>query len=178
MAVKRAVKLRRPAPQGGDLVALVDVEIMAYQVCMECAVEERVNDDEFTWRVSMIDVLPTLVNRVESARSEVRAAVAVLAVGAKGNWRRRLCETYKANRNGKKKPLGYWAAIEGLRGLYRVEQWDWLEADDVLGILATEKFDIANLAYPIFLFVEAAFILFLIVFTKKSVVCKWGRGCQ
>lgn len=56
--------------------------------------------------------------------------------------------------------------------------WTFMVIASALGILATEKFDIANLAYPVFLFAEAAFILFLIVFTKRSVVCKWGRGCQ
>ena len=56
--------------------------------------------------------------------------------------------------------------------------WFLMIIASTLGIFATEKIDVANLAYPIFLWVEAVFIFSLIVFTKKNVVCKWGRGCK
>jgi hypothetical protein len=46
-----------------------------------------------------------------------------------------------------------------------------------LGILATEKFDLANLAYPVFLLFEAIVIFCLAFFGKRKLVCKWGRGC-
>lgn len=135
---KKLLKIKRPK---SNVVALVDAEVVTYQVCSECMTEQRVGDDEYTWHVDMAMVRPNLQQRIESAAREIGAGEIVLAVGSKGNWRKRICETYKANRAGKKKPLGYWAAIEFLRGLYRVDQAEWLEADDVLGILATGEFE-------------------------------------
>lgn len=59
------------------------------------------------------------------------------------NWRKQVLGSYKANRKGKRKPVGYPALLkellnnEGDWGFYRTFQWDGLEGDDVLGILAT-----------------------------------------
>jgi hypothetical protein len=47
-----------------------------------------------------------------------------------------------------------------------------------LGVLSTEKFDMANLLYPSFLLFEAVVIFSLAFFGKRTLVCKWGRGCQ
>lgn len=134
---KRLLKIKRPK---SDVVALVDAEIVTYQVVTEGLEERLVSDDEYTWHLDMTLALPTLFNRIDSVVREIGAGEVVLAVGSKSNWRKRICETYKANRAGKKKPLGYWAAIDALRKNYRVDQIEWLEADDVLGILATGEF--------------------------------------
>lgn len=56
--------------------------------------------------------------------------------------------------------------------------WFIMIVASALGILATEKMDIANLAYPVFLLFEAILIFSLAFFTKKVMVCKWGRGCK
>ncbi|MGE5541162.1 MAG: hypothetical protein ACM3TU_02665 [Bacillota bacterium] len=55
--------------------------------------------------------------------------------------------------------------------------WFLMIIASALGVIATEKMDVANLAYPIFLLFEATFIFSLAFFTKKTVVCRWGRGC-
>lgn len=135
---------KRPLPRaargprsGQGPVGLVDVEVVLWQVCTECTREERVGDDEYTWALDMADVRATMTTRLENLRREVGAGDLVLCVGAKGNWRKRIDPDYKASRGGKKKPLGYWAAIDWLRGEYDVRQMDWLEADDVIGLLHT-----------------------------------------
>lgn len=59
------------------------------------------------------------------------------------NWRKKVLETYKANRKGKRKPVGYPVLLEELLnnegdwGFYRTFRWEGLEGDDVIGILAT-----------------------------------------
>lgn len=55
--------------------------------------------------------------------------------------------------------------------------WFLMIIASALGVVATEKMDVANLAYPIFLLFEATFIFSLAFFSKKTVVCRWGRGC-
>jgi hypothetical protein len=56
--------------------------------------------------------------------------------------------------------------------------WTLTVISAMLGILATEKLDVANLAYPVFLLAESVLILAIAVFTKTALVCRWGRGCR
>lgn len=57
------------------------------------------------------------------------------------NWRKQALETYKANRKGKRKPVGYreflQECMDDTETYMRTFQWDGLEGDDVIGILAT-----------------------------------------
>jgi len=131
----------RPRKQNKrETVALVDAEIIVYQACADCTVEERVGD-EYTWTLDKRAALNRAVERVEQASREIGATDIVLAAGSVENWRKRICETYKANRAGKKKPLGYGDVIEALGLVYRLERKPRLEADDVLGILMTGEFE-------------------------------------
>lgn len=57
------------------------------------------------------------------------------------NWRKQVLPTYKANRKGKRKPVGYreflQECMEDSETYMRTFQWHGLEGDDVIGILAT-----------------------------------------
>ena len=57
------------------------------------------------------------------------------------NWRKQVLETYKANRKGKRKPVGYPVLLEEIledtETYLSTYRWDGLEGDDVIGILAT-----------------------------------------
>jgi hypothetical protein len=55
--------------------------------------------------------------------------------------------------------------------------WFMMIVASALGVISTEKMDLANLLYPSFLLCEAIVIFSLAFFTKKTVVCRWGRGC-
>ena len=54
-----------------------------------------------------------------------------------GNFRKHILPTYKANRVGKRKPLGYTKVVEWVKKNYTCKQKPTLEADDCIGILAT-----------------------------------------
>lgn len=56
--------------------------------------------------------------------------------------------------------------------------WFLMIVASALGILATDKYDMANLLYPCFLLVEAIVIFSLAFFGKRTLVCIWGRGCR
>lgn len=53
------------------------------------------------------------------------------------NFRKKLLPSYKANRIGKRKPLGYHKVVEWVKNNYTCYQKPELEADDCIGILAT-----------------------------------------
>lgn len=60
-----------------------------------------------------------------------------IALSSSKNFRKKLSPTYKENRVDFRKPLVYRALMEHLRENYTVRQAEWLEADDILGIMAT-----------------------------------------
>lgn len=62
----------------------------------------------------------------------------IMCFSDKNNFRKRLLPSYKANRAGKRKPLAYSAMVDWVYGQFNWRQMDRLEADDVIGIMATE----------------------------------------
>lgn len=126
---------RRAARATGRL--LVDADILVYAVCSDLTEESRDEDDVWTYRMPERAAVEEAAARVESLLAETRCSSAALCVGSKSNWRKRIDRSYKSNRVGKRKPLGYFAVIERLRETHDVHQLEWLEADDVLGIMHT-----------------------------------------
>ncbi|GAB2639529.1 hypothetical protein GCM10026988_03930 [Vibrio panuliri] len=61
----------------------------------------------------------------------------VLCFSDSANWRKEVMPSYKANRLDKRKPLCLYPLIEYLKEKYPYEQRESLEADDIMGILAT-----------------------------------------
>lgn len=69
--------------------------------------------------------------------------VPICVLSGVGNWRKDVLETYKANRKGKRKPVGYPDFCQSLKDYFQslngqVFQWDGVEGDDVIGILMTK----------------------------------------
>lgn len=60
-------------------------------------------------------------------------------ISGDNNFRKDVLETYKANRKGKRKPVGYPAFVEACMQNYGkyAFRWDGVEGDDVCGILMT-----------------------------------------
>jgi len=54
------------------------------------------------------------------------------------NFRKTVLKTYKGNRKGGK-PLAYWATVRAVKERFRCDEVDGLEADDLMGILATSQ---------------------------------------
>ena len=57
------------------------------------------------------------------------------------NFRKELNPEYKANRANTRKPMGLAVAQDFFKTKYLAVIWPTLEADDVLGIMATQSFD-------------------------------------
>lgn len=130
--VRRIVRKSR-----GNVTALVDVEIMAYQACCMSLEERHVGEGEYTWHCDSKAALATVRDRLREVQRETNAYRLILAVGSPSNWRKKLEPTYKSNRNGKKKPLGYNAVIAELGKAHVILSQPWFEADDLLGVAHT-----------------------------------------
>lgn len=65
----------------------------------------------------------------------------VMCISDDSNFRKKVLPEYKLNRAGKRKPVCYKGLVEYVKDQFHCEQWKNLEADDVMGILATRHKD-------------------------------------
>lgn len=119
---------------------LIDGDMLVYQAGL--AVEKPIgwDDDVYTIHADLKEAKDYLLARVSEWERELGASASTFALSCatEEGFRRQLCPTYKANRKNHRKPLVYGP----LREFLLKEKAAWLqprlEADDLLGILATE----------------------------------------
>jgi DNA polymerase-1 len=76
---------------------------------------------------------------IEDLKIQLNAQEVRIALSDDTNWRKRLLPTYKENRKKQRKPLLYPVIRNWLAEEYKAVKMPTLEADDILGIWATEK---------------------------------------
>lgn len=117
------------------MLALLDGDVIAYR--STAAATEAWNTDEeeasFDPRIAYESV-DYLVRSWASKAKATRLLVCLSPTDGK-TFRKRLPGDYKENR--KEKPKGYWDVIQYIEDRYTTHRIDGLEADDVMGILAT-----------------------------------------
>lgn len=124
-------------------ILLVDGDIFAYRAA---AASERTIEWEpgmFTLHSDLeeakrlvTDCLHDMREKVESLRGKIDGIILAFTDGV--NFRKAILPTYKANRQGARKPLCYEALRDWLTGEYKSYKRPGLEGDDCLGILATK----------------------------------------
>lgn len=115
-------------------VLLCDADVMLYHALYRNGVKWAMDEDQ----VFDIDgALVELNELVEDLVSTFGAHEVIMCVSASNNFRRELTDTYKANRKEKPQEVKdvYRRFLE--ESPFRIERWNRLEADDVLGILHT-----------------------------------------
>ncbi len=120
---------------------LVDAEILNYHVVNRNLEEiyDR-NRDVYTWEVNRTNARVDFKERILSLAAWMKADRIIMAWGGGSCFRRSILGTYKLHRQQIKKPLGYWELAQWSKeqGDWESIQWSRLEADDVLGIFATD----------------------------------------
>lgn len=118
---------------------LIDGDILLYQICAAAEQPFYWGDDLWTLHADEREVREQIDNEVTSLKDELKADKVIIALSGETNWRKIVLPTYKANRKGTRKPVVYKAAKEYVRSVYTVAEYSNVEADDVLGIYATDK---------------------------------------
>ena len=122
-------------------VAVIDADILLYKACRSA--EEEVdwgNDQWLLW--SDLDTVKHIIDdQVDMLVSDMNADRTILCFSDKENFRKHINPEYKANRKGGRKPLCFKAALEYCKEEYPFRQFANLEADDVIGIIATTEND-------------------------------------
>lgn len=116
---------------------LIDGDLLLYKSA--CGVETEIKWDEENHLLyaNVEDAWGCTVEKLNKLFDKFSPRTHLIALTGKGNFRKDLYPEYKANRQGTRKPLCYGALIERLNTNYNVVCYDGIEADDVLGILAT-----------------------------------------
>ncbi len=119
---------------------LIDGDILIYQTVCE-AMEQRQNADyEVYQHIDLKKVYESISMRMAEMHVQLRAPDAIVCLGSKSNWRKRVMPEYKANR-GAGKPLGYFQAVAWMEENFECMTIPHLEADDLMGILQTTPYD-------------------------------------
>ena len=135
------------AKQSKRIALLLDGDYLLFSAMS--AAEEEVDWGDDIWslqcdhnkaRAILRGTIRGITERLKEFQGAQLVMVFSTANGA-DNWRKQVLDTYKANRKGKRKPVGYPVLLEemlnDLETYYRTFQWQGLEGDDVIGILAT-----------------------------------------
>lgn len=126
------------------LQVLIDGDMFAYRSCAACERDTDWGNDIWTLHVDLNEAKEHFEDTLEEALTDALNAMqysgdykVTFCFSSSKNFRKKILATYKANRAGKRKPVGYAALVSWCKDNYDTVVKDWLEADDCIGILAT-----------------------------------------
>lgn len=121
-------------------VLLIDGDVLVYQIGLAAERPIDWGDDDWTLHADFAECKDTLVSNIEGLIAKLGADQVRFALSCKteDGYRRELDPCYKSNRKATRKPVVHRALRQHLLDNYDTILRDKLEADDVLGILATQ----------------------------------------
>ena len=119
-------------------VLIIDGDILAYQIATNNEVETNWGDGLWTLHSDENSCKKQFDAVIDDLGSNFSADDYVVALTDKNNFRKDILPTYKSNRNAKRKPLVLKAMRQHIMDKHNGVMWKNLEADDVMGIMATE----------------------------------------
>jgi DNA polymerase-1 len=130
----------------GTLRLLIDGDILTYKTCWAVQTEVEWDDGILTTATNVSELEAQANNMIQDWQDKLgdnKTSVSdprlVICFSDRvNNFRRKIFPDYKLNRKGNKKPLGYNHLEAYLKENYTTHTLPLLEADDVLGILATD----------------------------------------
>lgn len=126
------------------LKLLIDADMFVFRAC--AAVERPIDWDcgittlhcEHTEAEALVDdMVIGIVDKVLDHYKHEGKYEIIMCFSDANNFRKTILPTYKMNRAGKRKPLGYQIVVDWVKENFTCYQKNGLEADDCIGILAT-----------------------------------------
>jgi len=117
---------------------LIDADIMVYKITS--SVEEPVNWDSDLWTLhcDFAQVKKIICDTVDALVDKTKVDEAQLCFSDKKNFRKDINIAYKLSRKKTRKPMCFVPALEYCKEEFNCVQYPMLEADDVMGILASK----------------------------------------
>jgi len=120
-----------------ERVAVIDADIILYKACRVAEEEVNWGDDQWVLWSDLNKVKTIIDDQVGLIVEEMKAGRSILCFSDTKNYRKEINPEYKANRRGGRKPLCFTGALQYCKDTYENRQFSNLEADDVIGIIAT-----------------------------------------
>ena len=118
-------------------IALIDGDMVAYRAAFLAETEVKWNDQYWTLHSDPSKMQVEAVRHVEELMDHSNCDSVELSFSSKTNFRRELNPLYKSNRKDKRKPLGLGELRDWMTKEWKTHTIKDLEADDVIGILAS-----------------------------------------
>ena len=123
---------------------LVDADMLLFKAVCACEAEIEWMPDIITTHLPVREVMMLFDDLLSLKKQQVKAKWTTLCWTSTDNFRNKIDSGYKGNRrstNHRIKPVGFKESRRRIEDRYLSECWWRLEADDVLGILATRHTD-------------------------------------
>lgn len=119
------------------MTLIIDGDWLVYVAC--CASENDIRWDEWihTLHADPVDIRDMVGGRINQWKEMTGDSDVMLCFSSYPTFRHEIYPDYKANRLGKRKPLGLRDAIDWAKAEYQHHTMEGLEADDVMGLLLT-----------------------------------------
>jgi len=122
-------------------ILLIDGDILIYKIATQNEVDTHWGNGFWTLHCDENECKADVDAQIEDLGSQLEADDYVVALTDTNNFRKDVLPTYKANRKDKRKPMVLNALRQYVMEKHNGVIWKNLEADDVLGIMATEPTD-------------------------------------
>lgn len=116
---------------------LLDADIFAFQAASASEKTVEWSNELWTLQAEPQAALASAINSIEDVIEKLHADAVICLFTDKSNWRYRAMTNYKANRKLLRKPMVLQYVKDGLAEHYESMLRPTLEADDLMGILAT-----------------------------------------
>ena len=120
---------------------LIDGDILIYKIATQNEIDTHWGDGLWTLHCDEKLCKADVDAQIEDLGAQLEADDYIVALTDSQNFRKDVLPTYKANRKDKRKPMVLNALRKYVMEKHNGVMWKNLEADDVLGIMATEPSD-------------------------------------
>ena len=117
---------------------IVDGDIVAYKAAVQSEVDTHWGNGFWTLHAEETQGKYLVVSEIEDLKEKLNADKVIITLTDKNNFRKDVLPTYKDNRKQKRKPILLSPLRKFLIEEYNAVIYPNLEADDVMGILATK----------------------------------------
>lgn len=118
---------------------LIDGDILVYKSISAAEQEIEFEEDIWTMMVNMADAKDNFVTSLAAILLKTEeTAYHICLSDRKSNWRKQVYPEYKSNRKKTRLPMGFLEFRKWVKEHYPIVEKPSLEADDVMGIIATK----------------------------------------
>ena len=123
---------------------LIDGDVYIYRAAATCEKVINWDDDNYVNYASLSEAKVIFINTMSELLNKFETKEYTIALSHYKNFRKNINPDYKASRKNKKPPMVYKPLRQWVEQEYNIFCREYLEGDDILGILATSKVIIRN----------------------------------